>query len=392
MSLWWKNKDELDEAQLSLIDHLPIRNNYLIVGPPGCGKTNVLLRRAQFVKSQNMPRIMILTFTRALTEFVKTGSLDEQNREIFPSSCINTIESWLRSLYKHHDQDLPTEPRGSGKFIEWKKRLAKGALAFLKGQQHSLYDALFIDEAQDLLQEEVEVIRAVSDYQYFVGDDSQKIYAGTAGLEPVKELVTSQNIRVLQYHYRTAKEICVVADRIPVANDREPLASTCHYRGPEPATVTFHSPPQSKNDQISATIERLQRQVRVYEDLLDQGDRIGIFVAQKEQREEVLKHLNHTPELRERAQIVRSRYQEESDFETSLNPDQPICILTVKGCKGLEFRTVHWLFADDLPHIYFAKDYYTAITRAKTSIDIHGTNEFPTVLALAHAPNEKPIW
>ena len=393
MSLWWRNKDELDQYQLKLIDQLPLRQNYLVEGPPGCGKTNVLLRRAQFVRSQNMPNIVVLTFTRPLTEFVKTGCFDEQDREIFPKNCINTIESWLRSLYDRHNQDLPQKPETSiaNEFIDWKRRLAEGALAFSDQNRIPRYDALFIDEAQDLLREELKVIRAWSDYQFFVGDDNQRIYSGTAGLDPVKELVPKENIKSLSFHYRTAKIVCRAADRILVSNERS-LASTCHYKGPEPASVHFHTQPKSKEDQITATIERLRQQVRVYADFLVQGDRIGIFVATKMQREEVLNRLKQEPDLAERVQIVRSRAQKESDFDPSLNPNQHICILTVKGCKGLEFRTVQWLFADELSYLYQEEDYYTAITRAKTSIDVHCTNALPSILARAHAPNEMLEW
>ena len=71
MSLWWVQKDQLDADQMALIEQLPLRDSVLILGPPGCGKTNVLLRRAQFVRGQNMPNVLVLTFTRSLTEFVR---------------------------------------------------------------------------------------------------------------------------------------------------------------------------------------------------------------------------------------------------------------------------------------------------------------------------------
>ena len=54
MSLWWAKKNQLDAQQITLIEQLPLRENFLVLGPPGCGKTNVLLRRAQFVRGQKM--------------------------------------------------------------------------------------------------------------------------------------------------------------------------------------------------------------------------------------------------------------------------------------------------------------------------------------------------
>ena len=98
MSLWWAQKNQLDKDQIELIESLPLRESFLILGPPGSGKTNVLVRRAQFVRGQNMPNVLLLTFTRSLTEFLKTGCFDAQGREIFPQSCVTTLESWQRSL------------------------------------------------------------------------------------------------------------------------------------------------------------------------------------------------------------------------------------------------------------------------------------------------------
>ena len=79
MSLWWTKKEQLDTDQIKLIEDLSLHSDALVLGAPGSGKTNVLVRRAQFVRGQNMPNILVLTFTRALTEFVKTGCFDPRD-------------------------------------------------------------------------------------------------------------------------------------------------------------------------------------------------------------------------------------------------------------------------------------------------------------------------
>ena len=389
MSLWWARRDQLDTEQIALIERLPLRQSFLILGPPGCGKTNVLLRRAQFVRGQNMPNVLVLTFTRSLTEFVRTGCMDDQGREIFPRNCVTTIESWLRSLYRRHQTDLP-QPVDD--LTEWKRRLAAGAIQFSGTNRMPHYEALFVDEAQDLLQEEVDLIAAWTPVRFFVGDDRQKIYPEAEGLPAVRRKLLLGHERTLRYHYRLARPICRAADRMLLPPGGTTLESTCHYNGPEPATVTIQSSAQTRNEQLSAASERLRRQIRVYADFIRQGDRIAVVVARRRDREVVFEYLSQDPILANMIQIIRAREAEEAEYDPTFDPARPICILTAKGCKGLEFRTVHWLFADELSHRHGPEDYYTVVTRAKTSLDIYYTESLPEVLARAHAEDGVVPW
>ena len=374
---------------MALIERLPLRSNHLVLGPPGCGKTNVLLRRAQFVRGQAMPNVLVLTFTRALTEFIKTGCLDDQGREIFPINCVNTIEFWLRSLYRSHHTEIP---ESAGDFIARKRSLAKGAIDFAKAGRMPLYDTLFVDEAQDLLQEEVDAIKAWSQNVFLVGDDRQKIYPSAEGLDAVRRLLPEGTEHNLKFHYRLAPEICRVADRILIPQDGGTLSSTCHYNGPSPALVTVQSKPQTQVEQLNAAAEHLKQQVRVYEDLIAQGDRIAVIVARRDDRELVLNHFSQDPSLKNLSQIIRARESQETDYDPAIDPDRPICILTEKACKGLEFRAVHWLFADELRHHHEVEDYYTVITRAKTSMSVYYSESLPEDLARAHAEDGVLPW
>jgi superfamily I DNA and RNA helicase len=386
-TLWWTKKEQLDRHQRELIENLPLRETFLILGPPGSGKTNVLLRRAQFVRGQHMPNVLVLTFTRPLTEFVKTGCFDAQGREIFPQSCVTTLESWQRMLYRQHQTDLP----GPAPLTERKRLLAAGAMGFRDQRRVPPYDALFIDEAQDLLVEEVELIEQWSPVIFFVGDDRQKIFEATEGLGAVRDIVPPSNVRVLEFHYRIAPEICQVADRILIPPNGRSLASTEHYTGPRPATVSMQQA-LTKDRQLEIAALRLQDQIRVYGDLIGQGDRLGVIVARRDDREVVLSYLEAIPALAGKSKIIRSREGSDDDYDPSFDSEAPICILTVKGCKGLEFRAVHWLFADSLSHYHMSEHYYTVVTRAKTSLNIYSTNALPQVLARAYSGTGVPEW
>lgn len=389
MSLWWVKRDQLDKYQMELVEKLPLNGSYLVLGPPGSGKTNVLLRRAQFVRGQQMPSVMVLTFTRPLTEFVKTGCFDEEGRVIFPESLVSTVESWIRSLYAQHDATLPDDP---GNLILWKQQLASGALGFRAQNKIPVWDALFVDEAQDLLPEEIQLFQQWSPVSFFVGDDRQRIYSAANGLDAVRKVIPPKNEKILSFHYRVAPEICRMADRIMVSQGGDTLASTAHYNGPVPARVHVQPRFLSEKRQLQMVTTVLKEQVRVYADLIKQGDRLGVIVARTEHRDLVFGHLENDPELQGKSKIIRARNSSVDLYDPSFDPERPICILTVQGCKGLEFRAVHWLFCDELRGYHNDQHYYTVITRAKTSIDIYYTRSLPPALARAHSAGGVGPW
>jgi superfamily I DNA and RNA helicase len=138
--------------------------------------------------------------------------------------------------------------------------------------------------------------------------------------------------------------------------------------------------------------QRLQQQIRVYSDLIRQGDRLGVIVARKNDRDLVFNYLETIPTLYEKSKIIRSKENSSDYYDPSFDQDKPICILTLQGCKGLEFRAVHWLFADDLSHYHEPEHYYTVVTRAKTSLDIFYTNALPQSIARAYSQTGVAEW
>jgi superfamily I DNA and RNA helicase len=392
VSLWWTKRDQLDKDQVTLIEDLPLRENFLVCGPPGSGKTNVLLRRAQFVRTQNMPNVMVLTYTRALVEFVKTGCFD-QGREIFPRSCVSTLESWIRSLYRTHGVDLPVEPSGPDRYRQWRLALASGALGFASKGKLPKLDTLFIDEVQDLYGVEVDLLRTWGRVLFLTGDSKQRIHDATDGMQAVEKVISQSNRRTLTSHYRLAPEICQMADRILQSTGQNSLQANSFYSGPKPGRIDVVGP-LSKDDQLARCATTLKSQLRVYADFLRQGDRLGIVVARRNDRDTVLQFLESDKDLAGKAQIIRARddTEDDGDFDPAFQDGKSIAILTVKGCKGIEFRALHWLFSEELDQYHAAEHYYTVITRAKTSLDIYHGGNLPQLLARSYAPPGKDLW
>ncbi|MBM0204453.1 ATP-binding domain-containing protein [Micromonospora sp. STR1s_5] len=55
--------------------------------------------------------------------------------------------------------------------------------------------------------------------------------------------------------------------------------------------------------------------------------------------------------------------------------------MTLQSCKGLEFRAVHWLFADEDSYHINPTRAYTAVTRAKSSLAVYHDRPLPAFLA-----------
>jgi len=240
--------------------------------------------------------------------------------------------------------------------------------------------------------EEVELLRQWSPVLFFVGDDRQKIYAHTDGLKAVRAILPPEREHVLPFHYRVAPEICRMADRILTPKSGTSLEASSHYDGPRPGEIDIQGHPLSPEKQLEKAAEKLGDQIRVYADLIQQGDRLGVVVARTDDREAVFEYFEQDSNLRGMSKIIRAREEGEDDYDPAFDNEKPICILTVAGCKGLEFRAVHWLCSERLSYYHTREHYYTVVTRAKSSLNIYYTTALPNELARAHAASSEELW
>ncbi len=65
---WWVNQKKLDPDQLEIIG-LGLNGSYLIQGPPGSGKSNLLLLRANYLIKKGRTNVIVLVFTKSLEQF-----------------------------------------------------------------------------------------------------------------------------------------------------------------------------------------------------------------------------------------------------------------------------------------------------------------------------------
>jgi len=174
MSPWLVHQSELTPEQLRAVGLDPAEHR-IIVGPPGSGKTLILLHRARHLLDLwhvAPERFRIFVFTKALKEYIRSALflLD------LPEDCVTTFDAWCRDFYKAHIRGpLPRD----GKEIDF-PGIRRRVLREIQGNLFGVpkYDFVLVDEGQDLDSIAFDIIRAISNHVTVCIDHKQQIYEG----------------------------------------------------------------------------------------------------------------------------------------------------------------------------------------------------------------------
>jgi len=365
---WWVNPDQLDEDQKEVVK-LSGTGSYLVQGPPGCGKTNLLLLRANYISLTEKPNILILTFTRTLREFIALGG----EQYSFPLNKIKTHMSWSKE-FLHMFGICPNEGEG---FLVQRTNLCGQINELIDNRGlEDFYDAILLDEAQDYLPEEIEVFYRLSKTIFAVADSHQKIYNGTSPLSVLERIV--DDTKTLKFHYRNGRKICRLAEEVFPTSAKEKhnfmSISSQYDEEAKPSTVdkikcgTFE-------EECDNIIKSLRVQVRAYPD-----EMLGVICPTNKGLERIW------------GQISRSDLAEYSVKQSSqvgyegFTQKTRICCSTIHSAKGLEFRTLHMPCIEDISKLDLEINIcFTAITRAKTSLTMYHVAPIPGYLERAFA-------
>ncbi len=355
---WFRSKNELDEDQKAFIK-LPPYGRYMLVGPPGSGKTNLLLLRAQFLAGTGEKNVLILTYTKALADFIRSGI---SASGLISSDQVRTFHSWATD---HIYQNLGKRAVPKGTDFDEKARtevLTMLQEANTKLLTSHLYSAIFVDEAQDLTADELEALLCLSDNVCICGDLRQGIY-NRDGLDVAGKMGLQQH--KLQRHFRIGHKIAHVADRLmPPLPGQATLESTSNYNPKElgESSARMHVC-SSRDEQFATMFELIKVQLDAFKD-----DTIGVFCGKVESLAEVRDRFNAAG----LSDLVAVHGGDEGG---SFTGDRPIHVLTIHGAKGTEFRAVHMYGTEDLKDFPLNRRRlgYTAITRAKTALNAYRT-------------------
>lgn len=363
--MFWINDTQLDDEQKAAVRGIDLNASFLLRGPAGSGKTNVLLLRARQLQVKGLSDFKIVVFTRSLREFVQSGA---KQYGVSPDAVVTANELFRGILAEY---GMSFEPTGS--FEEDRSMLAGRLNSLLTSKEISdIIPALLIDEGQDYTDTELLVFRRLTPRLMIACDSRQSIYRQT-GTQEVLTTVVGDNTVTLKYHYRTGLKLCTVADGILTdTRNFPPIRGECKYDEKTRPSSFEVSPCASFAQQIDLILSRLPAQVDLYGTAL-----IGVMFPKREQ------------------QVLFTAALEAS----SLVPDKStIRVNTLHGAKGWEYQAAHIGGCEALSRMGAVQKrlIYTGILRARTSVHLYHTGHMPGYLETAVSsimpPAPDPGW
>ena len=352
---WWVSESQMDDDQRSVVA-LPLNKGQLVVGPPGSGKTNLLVLRAKYLSLAKRPNFKLVVFTRALREFIAAGA---NVYDVSEGKIVTSHKFFKDVLYQYG-----ISPPSSHDFSEQRRLLVERVAGLVQEQKlKCLYEAILLDEAHDYLPEEIELFAKLGGTLFAVADRRQKIYSGEEPFGVLEDVVDDKV--ELTYHYRNGLNICRFADEI--GRDREefqPIANSSNYDERERPSSVRYERFSSLDQEIESVISKLRGQLTTYPD-----ERIGIISPSREAAKKTWDAIRQTEFVDE---VTFHGEDEIARFDDGVR----ICVSSLHASKGLEYRVLHIVSCESFARRPLPRSLaFTAVTRAKTALYLYSSQD-----------------
>jgi superfamily I DNA/RNA helicase len=202
---------QLTREQRSIVEVRPDRH-HLVMGPPGSGKTQVLLHRARWLRDRaHTPpdRFRIFVYTNVLSQFIRQ-SLDYL---AIPPGTVQTFDDWCGDLWGKLVGGRKPKVPAPGKGLDY-QAIRRGVAAALQKTPGAapLLDFAMVDEGQDLDAYAYQILRAAVPHVSVFADARQQIFEGGLGeAEILTALGVAQQTAALLPAFRNSPDVAKLA-------------------------------------------------------------------------------------------------------------------------------------------------------------------------------------
>ena len=317
MSTWLVPREELTREQLRAIEFDP-RENRVILGGPGSGKTQILLHRGQFLQERfgvGRHGFRIFVYTNALRAYIQSA-LKLLN---LPDDTVLTLDSWCMAF--HREQIGGRTPWNSAARCPDFDAIRKAVLGKLQADGRRIYDFVLVDEAQDLDHGAFQLLAAMANHITVCADHKQQIYDHGSQIGSILQwLGVRRGNATLLETYRCCPYIVQLASHlIDDKLEREAYirqARTSQTERETPLLIYAQDAQDEKKQLIDLVRTRLAKGERVAVLFPQQRQAFGYATAMKEEGIEV-----------------------ENPKELDFNSDKPK-LMPYHSAKGLTFDTI----------------------------------------------------
>lgn len=297
---------ERDECQLDVYE-TPPDESLFVVGPPGSGKTVLVIARAHLVT--NKP-VVIVTYNRMLQHLLET-LVENANVTVY------TMHKFVWDQFSNQTGKSAPNEKDAAYSYDW-----DAMFSILIEQRVTSEDIhLIVDEGQDLPKMFYYYIRKfVARTITVFADEYQAVGDRYTSLNEIKFAAGLENPIVLRYNHRNSPEIARVAHHFHTGS--APVPETIREAGGEVPVLMARTKMQ--------TVELIANWYQT------RGQRVGVAVVSNRTGSYLLERLR---------ELVHSHdvwmYSRKEKNEHTVSFDRPgITILNVESIKGQEFDTV----------------------------------------------------